>query len=166
VYGKHKNYRARSDWDLVSMSHLEDATRAKFTQNPSLIIKLLHTTGMKIVDRYVKGNGMCLEKIRAELGRPVEQKMIELEEVYTYLKGVTIPEPQINVLLDMFRYIKKLEGCKQYYGEMMEDVIENIVPKKVEEIVKIANIVSKGWNDIPVYVEEMVGQLKDRIVTV
>lgn len=166
VYGKHKNYRARSDWDLVSMSHLEDATRAKFIQNPSLITKLLQTVGMKIVDKYVKGNGVCLEKIRAELGRPVEQKMVGIDEVYTYLKGMTIPEPQINVLLDMFRYIRKLEGCKRYYGEMMEDVIENIVPKRVREIVKIVNTLSKGWNDIPGYVEDMVGQLKDRVIMV
>lgn len=163
VYGKGKSYRVRDDWRGVYLSYLEEATRAKFS-NPALRAKLLQTKGMRIIDKQTPQNGVCLEKIRAELDTP---KQIEIpivpEQLYKNLERSERIEREVGVILDMFRYIRRMEGCKVYYSEMMEDVIENIVgPEKTKEIVKYSKTIV--WNDVSPYVELLIKSLRDRIV--
>jgi ribA/ribD-fused uncharacterized protein len=79
-----KKVKLRSDWQIVKDEIMEDVVRAKFSQNPDLLQRLIDTGGLELVegnrwhDKYwgvdlmtVQGEnhlGKILMKIRAELG--------------------------------------------------------------------------------------------------
>lgn len=79
-----RRVRLRGDWELVKEEIMEEVVRAKFSQNPDLLQKLLDTGDLELVEGnrwhdtcwgvdLVSGKGenrlgMILMKIRAELG--------------------------------------------------------------------------------------------------
>jgi hypothetical protein len=105
-------------------------------------------------------NGKYLETLRDEFSTP--KKPTSLWSLSP--KDKFTRHQELSVVLALFQKMRRLEGCKSYYSEMMEDVMENIQDVKVKEVVKYAKYISTNWGMAPPHIEELVDFFKKEIV--
>jgi len=159
----------RSDWSRSSNKYMEEALRAKFTQNTNLMQRLLSTTGMNIEDDKDKEIAKWVMKIRCDLEK--EKKAKEPSSLSLSF-GASISDDylyqRVDLLLPLVHKIKRIEGVSKYHAGMFEDALENIIGKRTNRIIKIVGNLSQTWDEIckkyPKF-ESRVINIRDRITS-
>lgn len=158
VYGKNSEsvYHIREDWSSVEPGILEDAIRAKFTQNKRLQNKLLDTHNAKLIDSNNMFTGPILERLRSDLSKrnqPVSEGAGSkgMDDIPKDIKSPTLTATEkkfVRSVISLSLRIAENEGWDRVFGEMIEDAVYNLASGKREAqkiIAYINSIYSIPW---------------------
>ena len=165
VYGRNRRveYYMREDWKTAEPVLMEEAIRAKFSQNFRLKKRLLDTHNATLQNPQNPILGLILKRIREELSgnpkSPVREEtssdssgwsskeLKDFEFDHLSIKDRQFVEGMITLSL----FIAEEEGWSKVYAGMIEDAAFNLTPDKKtgEAVVKyIKGINSISWTDI------------------
>lgn len=150
------------EWEKIRPLCIENAIRAKFSQNKRFLAKLTRTEGMKIIDENDENNttGKILEKIRDEElnkhGEKKERKTRKFNAPYADVKGGLSEDELLFVknfiaTIGTLKEVEAISSQTPTTPEMLEDVFYNFYRPEMaigesyfEEATEILNI-SKLW---------------------
>lgn len=143
----------RADWtSAMQRKFVEQATRAKFRHNETLLQKLIDTGNSSLVDKTtsLKESVIIVTNIRNEyleqqlnLKKKFFKSEVGLEEDFPYEKLTTRDLEFVDDMIDIVRKISQIEGTMgKIYPGMVEDALYTVCPGNIREKVPV-NITSQ-----------------------